>query len=146
MMLKMLSPKLRMLRLTGLFTLTIVAGPGASPSATAAEATAAESLYTLPGFKVEQIANAEAAEGSWVAMCKDDKGRLIISPQYGKAGTNNGLLRITLGTDGKVVKREFIARPISDAQGLTWANDALYVVVNKYSTKFESGLYRVRDP
>ena len=44
-----------------------------------------------------------------------------------------------------MVKREFIARPLSDAQGLTWANGALYVVVNKYSTKFESGLYRVRD-
>ena len=147
-MLKTLSYKLQMLRQTGLLTLTLtlVAGPAAIHNATAAEATAAESLYTLPGFKVQLIASAEPAEGSWVAMCKDDKGRLIISPQYGKAGTNSGLLRITLGTDGKVIKREFIAQPLSDAQGLTWANGALYVVVNKYSTKFESGLYRVRDP
>jgi len=116
-----------------------------SSTLVAREATPAESLYTLPGFKVELIANATPEEGSWVAMCKDNKGRLIISPQFGKGNTSGGLLRITLGPDGKVAKREFIAQPLSDAQGLTWANDALYVVVNKYNTKFESGLYRVRD-
>ncbi len=117
----------------------------ASSTLVAREATPAESLYTLPGFKVELIANAEPEEGSWVAMCKDDKGRFIISPQYPKNNTNGGLLRVTLGPDGKVIKREFIAKPLYDAQGMTWANNALYVVVNKYNNKFETGLYRVRD-
>jgi putative heme-binding domain-containing protein len=109
------------------------------------EATPVESLHALPGFRVERIANAEPGEGSWVAMCKDKQGRLIISPQYGEGSTNDGLLRVTLGPEGQVINRAFIAKPLSDAQGLTWARDSLYVVVNKYTTKFESGLYRVRD-
>ncbi len=117
----------------------------ATPVTGAREATPAESLYTLPGFKVELIANAASDEGSWVAMCKDNKGRLILSPQFGKDNTHEGLLRVTIEPDGKVAKREMIAKPLSDLQGLTWANGALYVVVNKYNTKFDTGLYRVRD-
>ena len=108
------------------------------------EATPAESLYTLPGFQVELIANAEPEEGSWVNLCKDNQGRLIVSPQY-KAGAEGGLLRVTLGADGKVAKKEFIAKPLYDAQGMVFANNTLFVVVNKYSTKFESGLYKITD-
>jgi putative heme-binding domain-containing protein len=108
-------------------------------------ATAAESLYTLPGFKIELLISGEPEEGSWVNLCKDNKGRLILSPQYRAANPDGGLLRVTLGKDGKVAKREFIARPLYDAQGMTFANGALWVVVNKYSTKFESGLYRITD-
>ncbi|MBM3877426.1 MAG: c-type cytochrome [Verrucomicrobia bacterium] len=121
---------------------------GAAKGAAAArrEATPAESLHTLPGFKVELIATAEPEEGSWVNLCKDNKGRLIVSPQYRSANPDGGLLRITLGANGKVTKREFIAKPLYDAQGMVWANNALYVVVNKYSTRFESGLYRISDP
>ena len=144
-MTNVLCHKLRMLRLTGLLSLALGAGSAATRPAAAAEATPAESLYTLPGFKVELIANAAPDEGSWVAMCKDDKGRFIISPQFGKGNTNDGLLRITVGPDVKVTKKEMIAKPLSDLQGLTWANSALYAVVNKYNTKFETGLYRVRD-
>ncbi len=125
---------------------------GAGPKAAAGrrEATAAESLYTLPGFKVERVANAEPEEGSWVNLCKDNKGRLIISPQWGRAPTpeeesRRGLLRVTLAPDGSVAKRDFIAQPLYDAQGMVWVGKALYVVVNKYSTKFESGLYRITD-
>ena len=111
------------------------------------EATPADALSTLPGFKVELIASAEAAEGSWICLTKDYKGRLIISPQHARAGdTDGGLLRVTLGADGKVVKKEFIARPLYDAQGLAFVNGAIYAVVNKYSSKFASGLYRIRDP
>ncbi len=118
------------------------------PSLAAAkrEATPAEALYTLPGFKVELIHSSEGEEGSWVAMVKDNKGRLILSPQHGKGGESaGGLLRLTIGADGKVAKREFIAKPLYDAQGLAFANNTIYAVVNKYSTSFKSGLYRIRD-
>jgi len=109
------------------------------------EATPAGQLYTLPGFKVELLLSGEPEEGSWVNLCKDDKGRLILSPQYRANNPERGLLRVTLGKDGKVARREFIARPLYDAQGMVFANGALWVVVNKYSTKFESGLYRITD-
>lgn len=109
------------------------------------EATPAESLYTLPGFKTELLISGEPEEGSWVNLCKDNKGRLILSPQYRSNNPDGGLLRVTLGADGKVAKREFIAKPLYDAQGMTFANGALWVVVNKYSTSFASGLYRITD-
>ena len=108
-------------------------------------AAAAEQLYTLPDFKIELLHNAEPEEGSWVNMCKDNKGRLIISPQYRANNPEGGLVRVALGADGKVAKRELIAKPLYDAQGMVFANGALWVVVNKYSAKFDSGLYRITD-
>lgn len=128
----------------------VLGGGGAKGAAKAApggkrEATPAESLYTLAGFKTELLISGEPEEGSWVNLCKDNQGRLILSPQYRAANPDGGLLRVTLGKDGKVAKREFIAKPLYDAQGMVFANGALWVVVNKYSTKFESGLYRITD-
>ena len=122
-------------------------GPKGAPKAAGGkrEATPAEALYTLPGFKTELLISGEPEEGSWVNLCKDNKGRLILSPQHRGSNPDGGLLRVTLGADGKVAKREFIAKPLYDAQGMTFANGALWVVVNKYSTKFASGLYRITD-
>lgn len=108
-------------------------------------ATPVDSLYVLKDFKLELILNGEPEDGSWVNLCKDHKGRLILSPQYRQQNTEAGLLRVTLDGQGRVAKREFIAQPLYDAQGMVFANDALWVVVNKYSTKFESGLYRITD-
>ncbi|HEY6168442.1 MAG TPA: heme-binding protein, partial [Verrucomicrobiae bacterium] len=113
-------------------------------------ATPAEALYTLPGFKVELIASATPEEGSWVAMTKDDKGRLILSPQWPKAGNaaeeeQRGLLRVTVDAKGKVAKRELFAKSFYDAQGISFHQGSIFAVVNKYSTKFASGLYRLRD-
>jgi len=110
------------------------------------EATPADALYTLPDFKVELIHSSEPGEGSWVALTKDNQGRLLVSPQHGKgAEGNGGLLRITLDASGHVSKREFIAQPLFDAQGLLFAHNSIYAVVNKYSSKYESGLYRLTD-
>ena len=108
-------------------------------------ATPAEQLYVMKDFKVELLLNGEPEDGSWVNLCKDAKGRFILSPQYRASNPDGGLLRVTLGADGKVAKREFIAKPLYDAQGMVFAYDALWVVVNKYSTKFDSGLYRITD-
>ena len=95
----------------------------------------------LKGFKAELIyAVPRETEGSWVSLTVDPKGRLIASDQYGK------LFRITpppVGQSGEA-KVEALAVEIGEAQGLTWAFDSLYVVVNS-GGKFPSGLYRVRD-
>ena len=128
----------------------VLGGGGAEGTAKAGgggkrEATPAESLFVAKDFKVELLHSAEPEEGSWVNLCKDDKGRLIISPQYRSANPDGGLVRVTLGKDGKIAKRDFIAKPLYDAQGMVFAHGALWVVVNKYSTKFESGLYRITD-
>ena len=121
------------------------AKPKAGSGGGTQRATPASQLYTLPGFKVELVLTGEPAEGSWVNLCKDPQGRLILSPQYAKNNSEGGLLRLTLGKDGAVTKREFIAKPLYDAQGMCFAYGALWVVVNKYSTQFESGLYRITD-
>ena len=74
-------------------------------------------------------------------MTVDPKGRLIVSDQYGK------LYRVTppaLGGDPATTKVEPIDVAIGEAQGLLWAFDSLYVVVNR-GEKYESGLYRVTD-
>lgn len=109
------------------------------------EATPVNAIYALKDFKVELLQSGGAEDGSWVNMCTDDRGRLIVSPQYRGQNADGGLIRFTLGPDGRVAKREFIARPLYDAQGMVFANGALWVVVNKYSTSFESGLYRITD-
>ncbi len=74
-------------------------------------------------------------------MTVDHKGRLIVSDQYGK------LYRVTLPpVSGKAeeIRVEPIDAAIGEAQGLLWAFDSLYVVVNR-GRRYESGLYRVRD-
>ena len=91
-----------------------------------------ELLYTVP----------KAIQGSWVAMCHDDKGRIIVSDQFG------GLYRFKPPAPGKVLQAadiEAIPAKIRAANGLLWANGALYVGVNDYERKFPSGLYKVTD-
>lgn len=90
----------------------------------------AELLYSVP----------KEIEGSWVNLCVDPKGRLIVSDQYG------GLFRVTppaIGSNAEV-EIEKINVDIGEAQGLLWAFDSLYVVVNR-TGKYESGVYRVFD-
>src|SRR6516164_5899751 len=103
-------------------------------------ATPAEQIKVLKDFKVELLYSVpKDTEGSWVNMCVDPRGRLIVSDQYGP------LYRITpppLGGKADQTKVEKLDLPIGEAQGLLWAFDSLYVVVNK-GRKYESGLYRV---
>src|SRR5690242_16270859 len=105
-------------------------------------ATPAEQIKILKGFKVELLYSVpKDRQGSWVNLCTDPKGRLIVSDQYG------GLYRITppaIGGKAGDTRVEKIDLPIGEAQGLLWAFDSLYVVVNK-GRKYESGLYRVRS-
>src|SRR6266481_1720821 len=117
----------------------------ASPRAPAA--TPAEALKAKKDFKVELLYSVpKETEGSWVNMCVDPKGRLIVSDQYGP------LYRVTpspLGGRGEATKIERIDLPLGGAHGLLWAFDSLYVMVNEDVTiggkKPRRGLYRVRS-
>jgi len=137
---------------------------------TALGATPPSRIRLPEGFKIERLYSVPPEnQGSWVAMCQDDKGRLIVSDQYG------GLFRMPIPALGKPVdpasieqitwaadaskprKGEVIPdrKPISaavkklpnigHAQGLCYAFDSLYVVVNSRSSKTGSGVFRLLD-
>jgi putative heme-binding domain-containing protein len=107
----------------------------------AAEATPSERIRVRDGFRVELLYSVPRdTQGSWVCMCVDPKGRLIVSDQYG------GLFRVTPPPIGKTqpIRIDKIPVDLGEAQGLVWAFDSLFVVVN-HGEKYASGLYRVRD-
>ena len=102
-----------------------------------------DKLHGPKGFQVTLLYTVPRdTQGSWVNLAVDPKGRLVASDQYGK------LYRVTpppLDADpGEAPKVEPINVDIGEAQGLLWAFDSLYVVVNT-GGKFPSGLYRVTD-
>jgi len=140
------SSRLRLSYVVILVGLAAISSPSASAQSPAKpagpQAPAPEGFKVAKGFKVERLYTVPKDEqGSWVNMTVDPKGRLIVSDQYGK------LYRVTppaIGAAPETTKVEPIAVAIGEAQGLLWAFDSLYVVVNK-GAHFESGLYRVRD-
>ncbi len=94
-------------------------------------------LKVPPGFKIELVHTSDPAkEGSWINLGKDNKGRLIVSGQ-----NRQPILRFTL-KDGKAEKIEKLNLPISEAMGLLYAYDSLYV---NGSGPQGFGLYRCRD-
>lgn len=119
-----------------------------------------EKINVAPDFVVEHLYSpSENKKGSWVAMTFDDKGRMITSDQYGS------LYRINIpeiGSDTLTTEPERLKLPGDEwkddttqtkvgmgyAQGLLWAFNSLYVMVNHGGDdKFEksSGLYRLKD-
>jgi len=104
------------------------------------QATPISQIKAFKDFKVELLYSVPRSQGSWVCMCLDPNGRLIASDQG-----NGGLYRITppaLGADAAQIKVEPLKLQISGAQGLLWAFDSLYVVIN---ARNNSGLYRCTD-
>ncbi|NOT30541.1 MAG: DUF1080 domain-containing protein, partial [Planctomycetes bacterium] len=95
---------------------------------TVPEGFVAELVYSVP----------RARQGSWVALTFDPAGRAYAADQHGF------LYRVELSSGGLVERVERVPVELGEAQGLCWAFDALYVVVNR-SQRFESGLYRVTD-
>ena len=90
-------------------------------------ATPASSFRLPEGFQAELVYEVPSKEqGSWVAMCVDLKGRLIVSDQYGK------LYRVTPSTTGNPAdtKVDPINVNLGMAQGLLHTKDGLYVDVN----------------
>jgi putative heme-binding domain-containing protein len=105
-------------------------------------ATPADRIKIAQDFKVELLYSPPKSQGSWVSMCADAKGRLIVCDQY-----DGGLYRVTpppVGAAGAAAKVERINAELSGAQGLVWAFDSLYAMVSK-NGKHDSGLYRVRS-
>jgi len=109
--------------------------------AAAKVATAAADITVPAGFKVDLVRSAEPTEGTWICMAKDNKGRLIISPQDPKLP----LLRLTTSPDGAIDKIEKIELPIGEAMGLLYAFDSLYVSGRGGERRDVFGLYRLRD-
>ncbi len=107
--------------------------------------TKSEDIKVPEGFKVDLLHALDEAEGSWVAMCTDGKGRLIASDAGGR------LVRITPPPVGADVSKtppriETIDLPVGHANGLLWAFDSLYVMVCAEGVyEAGSGVYRVRD-
>jgi putative heme-binding domain-containing protein len=116
------------------------------PAARGVTATPADQLKVAKGFKVELLYSVpKEKEGSWVCMTTLPDGRLVVSDQYDK-----GMYVVTPPAVGRSdpPKVEPMGlkfddgKPFGGAQGLCWAFDALYVVVNQGKA---SGLYRVTD-
>ena len=107
------------------------------------KATPIDRITVAKGFKVELLYSVPGADqGSWVNLCTDNKGRLLVSDQFG------GMYRITPPPAGQAVKRadvETVPADIRAVNGMVWAFGALYVGVNDYERKIPSGLYRITD-
>lgn len=101
---------------------------------------------SLPeGFEAQVLYHPMAADSSsWVSLAMDPKGRLIASDQHG------ALYRIhpaPVGGDPESTTVEKLDIEIGHANGLLWAFNSLYVVVNSEEGMggHPSGLYRVVD-
>ena len=107
------------------------------------QATPVDRIKVAEGFKVELLYSVPGdTHGSWVNLCTDNRGRLLVSDQFG------GLYRITPPSIGKTLSAEDVIpvpANIRAVNGMVWAFDALYVGVNDYEKKIPSGLYRITD-
>jgi putative heme-binding domain-containing protein len=115
--------------------------PGAPPpgrNAPPQSARPAKGIHLPEGFVAERLYDVpRKSQGSWVALAKDDSGRLYASDQ-----ADRGLYRITpakLGDPTSTTVVEPIDVPVSGAQGLCWAFGALYANCNG------TGLFRITD-
>jgi putative heme-binding domain-containing protein len=116
--------------------------PNSRPAATTADA-----LKVMKDFKAELLYSVpKEVQGSWVNLCVDPKGRLIVSDQYGP------LYRITpppIGSPAEETRVEKLDLALGGAHGLLWAFDSLYVMVNEGPTidgaRTRRGLHRVRS-
>lgn len=119
-----------------------------------------DDITLADGFLIDHLFSPSDNDyGSWVSMAFDDEGRMIVSDQFGL------LYRLTLpeiGGDSSQLQIEELAVGVLDttvadslqgismgyAQGLLWAYNSLYVMVNHFPNedfKKGSGLYRLQD-
>lgn len=97
----------------------------------------AENVTPREGYVVEKIFDVPRSMGSWVSLTKDPQGRLIASAQGGE-----GLYLIEPGNNGQPTQVRKLPVSLSSAQGLCWAFDSLYAMVNGGEN---SGLHRLKD-
>ena len=91
-------------------------------------ATTVDHLNVKDGFRVELLYSVpKEDQGSWVSICTDNKGRIIVSDQYGS------LYRFAPPAAGQVLVEEAVQKidlPIGNAHGLLYAFDSLYCIVS----------------
>ncbi|MFD3003765.1 c-type cytochrome [Pontibacter toksunensis] len=118
-----------------------------------------EKLKLPDGFQAEHLHSpSENEQGSWVSMTFDGKGRMIASDQYGALyrlelppiGSDSAKPKVEklIIRDGAIVDSAKTHGGMGYAQGLLWAFNSLYVMVNHNSDEeFSkgSGLYRLQD-
>jgi len=106
------------------------------------EATPTDAISVPEGFRVERLYSVpKETHGSWVSMTVDEKGRLYVSDQYG------AIYRVPTPPPGETIDPidvEKVPVDLGGAQGLLWAHDSLYAVLNT-DDYLGRGLYRVRD-
>lgn len=120
-----------------------------------------EKISVSSGFVVEHLYSpSENKIGSWVSMAFDDKGRMIVSDQFG------AMYRLDIPGIGEAdtltAEPQRLVFPgdewendstqtkvgLGYAQGLLWAHNSLYVMVNHRGDERHersSGLYRLKD-
>jgi len=99
--------------------------------------TVAKHVRLPEGFVAEELFQVPRPMGSWVSLALDPKGRLIASDQGGA-----GLFLITPGNENQPTTVQKMPVQISGFQGMTWAFDSLYGMVNGGPN---NGLHRLRD-
>jgi putative heme-binding domain-containing protein len=134
-----MTPKNKLL----LFLIILIKFSGLSFAQIENQATPIENISVKKGFKIELLFTVPKERlGSWVNLCLDNKNRIIASDQFG------GLYRFEVPAKGKTLKESDIEKipvDIRAANGILWAFDSLYVAVNDYEKKMESGVYRLTD-
>ncbi len=102
-------------------------------------------LILPEGFRSEVLYNPMKMDSSsWVSLATDGKGGLFASDQYG------ALYHVSIppiGSDPEETEVTKLDLELGHAQGLLWAFNSLYVVVNSEEgvSGRSSGLYRVTD-
>lgn len=88
------------------------------------EATPASAIAIHQDFKVERLYSVPREEGSWVAFCFDDRGRIYASDQGPR------LFRITPPgvASGAAPKVELVSDQWGYSQGMAFINGALYLI------------------
>ena len=119
-----------------------------------------DKLKLPAGFRAEHLYSpAEHDQGSWVAMTFDHKGRMITADQYGAIyrlelpvqgdTTKPKVEKLVIGTEAdRNADTTTLKVGMGFAQGLLYAFNSLYVMVNHNSDKnFDknTGLYRLQD-
>ena len=118
---------------------SIAVAAGQPPAPVETPAQLAENVTAPAGFRVEKLFDVPSQMGSWVSLTTDDRGRLIASDQ-GAAGLF--LIEPAKIDDAQAVTQVTkLPVQLSSAQGLLWAHDSLYVVINGP----QSGLHRATD-
>jgi len=103
-------------------TLTVIClslGISAQAQSVANSATPVRNIKAPEGFNVELLYSVpKPQQGSWVNLCTDNKGRIIVSDQFG------GLYRFWAPAAGQPLKArdiEKVPAKIRAANGLLWA-------------------------